>query len=337
MFSERYSRQINLIGEVNQLKLSNARVLVIGAGAIGSPVLLYLAAGGIGKVGFIDHDIVTESNLHRQILYTEHDEGKAKSSAALLKLKSINSEIDLVEHNSKLTLENASTIFSDYDLIIDGSDNFKTRYLVNDNCCQLDIPFISSSIFQNTIQIIFFDIKQGCYRCAFPEPPPPFLMNNCSDAGVLGPTAGIAGSITASLVINYFIKPEAIEPLRIISFNSDTFNTKRFPFSQNEQCLACHHKSISWPSLNFNVNIQDIELANYKIVDIRELSEDRHIKLTQNEYHIPFSEMLELPSHIPQGQLLLYCHSGTRSDYAAYFLRKNGFQAFSLENGVYSR
>lgn len=334
MPSERYCRQINLIGEANQLKLAKASVLVIGAGGIGSPVLLYLVAGGVGKVGFIDHDFVTLSNLHRQILYTEHDIGNPKSSIAYHKLKSINSEINLTEYNFKLTLENAKSILSNYNLIIDGSDNFKTRYLVNDICCQLNKPFISSSIFQDKIQIIFFDIKQGCYRCIFPEPPPPFLMNNCSDAGVLGATTGIAGSITASLAIKYFINPNSTLVQKIITFDSNNFKTEHFSFSQIEHCSACHHKIISWPAENFNVTLQQIDLSNYKIIDIREHHEYRKIKLTGDEFHIPFSEILELPSQIPQGKLLIYCQSGLRSDYTAYFLRKNGFHAFSLDQGV---
>ena len=214
------------------------------------------------------------------------------------------------------------------------SDNFKTRYLVNDICCQLNKPFISSSIFQNKIQIIFFDIKHGCYRCIFPEPPPPFLMNNCSDAGVLGVTTGIAGSITTSLAIKYFINQSRTQVQKIITFDNDTFKTEHFPFSQRELCSACHHKMISWPTENFNVELQKIDLSNYKIIDIRELHEDRRIKLTKDELHIPFSKILELPSQIPQGELLIYCQSGARSDYAAHILRKNRFHAFSLDQGI---
>lgn len=334
MPSERYCRQINLLGEENQLKLAEASVLVIGAGGIGSPALMYLVAGGIGKVGFIDYDFVTLSNLHRQILYTEHDIGSTKSSIAYQKLSSINSETNLIEYNSKLNIEIANSIIPQYDLIIDGSDNFKTRYLVNDICCQLNKPFISSSIFQNKIQIIFFDIKQGCYRCIFPEPPPPFLMNNCSDAGVLGPTTGIAGSMTASLAIKYFVNPNATPVQKIITFDSDTLKTEQLPFSQIDRCSGCHHKSISWPTQTFSVELQKIDLSNYKVIDIREVNEDRKVKLTSDELHIPFSQMIELSNKIPQDKLLVYCQSGVRSDYAVHFLRKNGFHAFSLDQGV---
>jgi molybdopterin/thiamine biosynthesis adenylyltransferase/rhodanese-related sulfurtransferase len=336
MPSDRYCRQINLLGEASQLKLAKASVLVIGAGGIGSPVLMYLVAGGVGTVGFIDHDLVTLPNLHRQILYTEQDIGSAKSSIAYRKLKSINSETNLIEYNSKLTIENANSILLNYDLIIDGSDNFKTRYLVNDICCQLNKPFISSSIFQNKIQIIFFDIKHGCYRCIFPEPPPPFLMNNCSDAGVLGATTGIAGSITTSLAMKYFINQISTEVQKIITFDSDSFNAEHFSFPQIEGCSACHHKMIAWPAENYNLELKKIDLSNYIIIDIRELHEDRKIKLTKNELHIPFSEIIELPSQIPNGELLLYCKSGARSDYLAHFLRKEGVHAFSLDQGVSS-
>jgi sulfur-carrier protein adenylyltransferase/sulfurtransferase len=333
MPSERYCRQITLIGEASQQKLAEASVLVIGAGGIGSPCLLYLGAGGIGKIGIIDHDLVTLSNLHRQILYTEHDIGSPKSSIAYQKLTSLNSNITLCEYNSKLTIENATDIISNYDLIIDGSDNFKTRYLVNDICCQLNKPFISSSIFQNRIQTIFFDITHGCYRCVFPEPPPPFLMNNCSEAGVLGAVTGIAGSITAALAIKYLINQDDIDIQKIITFNGDNFKTEHFAFSKKELCSACHHKSISWPTKDFNLNLQNIDLTNYMVIDIRENNEDRKIKLTDKELHIPFSQLLELPNYIPHKKLLIYCISGLRSDYAAHFLNKNGFQAYSLEKG----
>ena len=280
MSLDRYCRQISLIGESNQLKISKASILVIGTGGIGSPLLLYLVAGGIGTVGFIDHDYVTASNLHRQILFDENDIGSPKSLVTYNKLKSLNSEIILNEYNSRLSIENARNIFLKYDLIIDGSDNFKTRYLVNDICCQLNKPFISSSIFQNKIQIIFFDINNGCYRCIFPEPPPPFLMQNCSEAGVLGPTAGIAGSMAASLAIKYFTDPIDMPVQKIISFDANKLKTDHLPFSQNKLCISCHHKIVSWPAKDYSLIRKDINLGDYLIIDIREHSEDRHIKLT---------------------------------------------------------
>ena len=263
MSSDRYCRQISLIGEANQLKLANASILVVGAGGIGSPLLLYLASAGVGRLGFIDHDSVTISNLHRQILFSENDIGLLKSAITYDRLKSLNSEIELQEYNSKLTLENARSILSEYDLIIDGSDNFKTRYLVNDICCQLNKPFLSASIFQNKIQINFFDIRQGCYRCIFPEPPPPFLMNNCSDAGVLGATTGVAGSMTATLAMKYFIDQSSMPILKIITFDNSNFKTDQLPFSQRSNCKGCHHKSISWPTENL---IKHFKKLNYQII-----------------------------------------------------------------------
>ena len=334
MPAERYCRQINLIGKANQLKLAKASVIVIGAGGIGSPALLYLVAGGVGKVGIIDHDDVTLSNLHRQILYTEKDIGKSKSAIAYDKLKSLNSEIQLNKFNFKLTLENAHSILAHYDLIIDGSDNFKTRYLVNDICCQLNKPFISSSIFQDKIQIIIFNIKQGCYRCIFPEPPPPFLMNNCSDAGVLGSATGIAGSMTASLAIKYLLNPSSIDNQKIIIFDNNKFMTEHLAFSQKEHCTACQQKKITWPTVQFSLELQHIDLTNYTLIDIREHDEDRNIQFTYQDLHIPFIELINQNNKLPQGKLLLYCKSGLRSDYAAYYLRKHGFDAFSIDKGI---
>lgn len=330
---ERYSRQITLLGEANQQKLTDSSVLVIGSGGIGSPCLLYLVAGGIGKIGIMDHDVVDLSNLHRQILYNENDIGRSKSSVAYEKLISLNSGIELIEHNTLLSIENAADIISRYDLVIDGSDNFKTRYLVNDICCQLNKPFISSSIFQNKIQTMICDIKNGCYRCVFPEPPPPLLISNCSESGVLGATTGIAGSITAALAIKYLINPDNCNEKKIITFDADTLQTEHFPFTKRQHCSACYHKILSWPVINFNIKRECIDLNNYTIIDIRENNEDRRIKLSDQELHIPLSQLIELPHNIPHEDLLIYCKSGIRSDYAAYFLQRNGFSAFSLENG----
>ncbi len=334
MSSSRYSRQINLIGEASQKKLAESSVIVVGAGGIGAPCLLYLTAGGVGSIGFIDHDVVSLSNLHRQILYKESNLGRPKSTVAYQHLTSVNSEIKLHEHHLKLNHENAAELLSKYDLVIDASDNFKTRYLINDICCQLNKPFISSSIFQNKIQIMMLDIRHGCYRCAFPEPPPPFLMNNCSEAGVLGAAVGIAGTITATLTMNYLIHSDALTAQSIYTYNCDTLQSEQFPFSKNENCPACSLKLISWPGKSFDLELKDIELSKYVIIDIRECDEDRSITLTPKDIHIPFSQLMDHPNNIPNSKLLVYCKTGQRSDFAAHMLQKNGHEAFSLKNGV---
>ena len=334
MSSTRYSRQVSLIGEESQNKLALSSVVVIGAGGIGSPCLYYLTAGGIGKIGLIDHDVVNLSNLHRQVLYDEQSIGKSKTAVAIGKLASLNSELKLHEYRVEINLENAKNILTDYDLVIDASDNFKTRYLINDICCQLDKPFINASIFQNSIQIMLFDVRTGCYRCAFPEPPPPFIMSNCSDAGVLGASVGIAGAITANLAINFIIHQNTPLLGNIYAFNCDTFNSDFFPFKQKQNCSACTRKLISWPAKGFDLELDKIQLADYVAIDIRELDENRSKSLTSNDLHIPLSELMNTFSRLPKQKLLLYCKTGARSDYVAYILQKNGFDAFSLKGGV---
>lgn len=334
MLSNRYSRQINLIGEESQKKLAHSSVVVVGAGGIGSPCLYYLAAGGIGNIGFVDHDRVNLSNLHRQVLYDENSIGKPKTAVATEKLSCLNSEINYQDYHLEINLDNAKDILSNYDLVIDATDNFKTRYLINDICCKLNKPFINASIFQNKIQIMLFEIQHGCYRCAFPEPPPPFLMNNCSDAGVLGASVGIAGTITANIAINYLIDQRTPLLQKIYALDCNSLNIQHLPFNKRKNCPACTYKLVSWPSKGFDLGLEDINLANFATIDIREHNEDRSSSLTPTDIHIPFSQLIDDYQNLPNKKLLFYCKTGLRSEFAAHLLQKNGCEAFSLRNGI---
>ncbi|MBA3276618.1 MAG: molybdopterin-synthase adenylyltransferase MoeB [Chloroflexia bacterium] len=204
----RYSRHFLLpeIGEAGQQKLLEAKVLLIGAGGLGSPAALYLAAAGVGTLGIVDDDVVDDSNLQRQILHTTGRIGVSKVESARQALTDLNPDVTIVAHEVRLSKENALTIFKDYDIIVDGADNFATRYLVNDACVLLDKPNIHGSIFRFEGQTTVFDAAHGpCYRCLFPDPPPPDLAPNCAEAGVLGVLPGVIGVLQATEAIKLIV------------------------------------------------------------------------------------------------------------------------------------
>jgi len=194
----RYARHIILpeVGGEGQKKLLGAKVLLLGAGGLGSPVALYLAAAGIGKIGIVDFDVVDRSNLQRQILHTTADIGKAKTESAREKLQNMNPDVEVVIHNTRLSSKNAIEILSGYDIIVDGCDNFPTRYLVNDACVLLGKTNVHGSIFRFEGQVTVFKTPDGpCYRCLYPEPPPPGMVPSCQEAGVLGVLPGVVGTL----------------------------------------------------------------------------------------------------------------------------------------------
>src|SRR5882724_10614767 len=200
----RYARHLILpeVGEAGQEKLKAGSVLVVGAGGLGSPVGLYLAAAGVGRIGIVDFDEVDASNLHRQVLYGTSDVGRPKLEAARARLHDLNSEIAIDTHSAALTSENALEILANYDVVVDGTDNFPTRYLVNDACVLLGKPNVYGSIFRFDGQASVFDARSGpCYRCLYPEPPPPHLVPSCAEGGVLGVLPGVIGTIQATEAI----------------------------------------------------------------------------------------------------------------------------------------
>ena len=200
----RYARHISLpdVGLEGQRKINQSRVLVIGAGGLGSPVLLYLAAAGVGRIGIIDDDNVELSNLQRQVIHSESKIGNSKSDSAKLRIESINSSIDVVTWSERLTPDNAAEIFSDWDLVIDGTDNIPTRYLVDDMCKILGIPWVYGSIYRFEGQVSVFNYHDGpCYRDLFPEPPPSNAIPSCAEGGVFGVLPGVIGAIQATEAI----------------------------------------------------------------------------------------------------------------------------------------
>ena len=242
--SQRYSRHLRIpeIGVEGQQKLLDSKVLLIGAGGLGSPAGLYLAAAGVGTIGVIDDDVVDASNLQRQILHRTHDIGSPKVDSARRTMEALNPDVEVVTHRVRLTPENVDEIFGNYDLIVDGSDSFETRYIVNDACVRLGIPQVHGSIFRFDGQVTTFDPRQEnspCYRCLFPTPPPPELAPNCAVAGVLGVLPGVVGTIQATEAIKMLLGIG--EPLvsRLLMYDALSMNFRTLKVRRDEACPSC--------------------------------------------------------------------------------------------------
>ena len=241
----RYSRHLALheIGVAGQTRLKAAKVLVIGAGGLGSPSLLYLAAAGVGTIGIVDFDIVDISNLQRQLLFDTAGVGEPKADAAARRLRALNPGIDVIAHRLELRASNVMGIFADYDVVLDGTDRFGTRYLVNDACVILGLPLVSAAIHRFEGQALSCIPGRGpCYRCLFPEPPADALVPNCAQAGVLGVLPGVLGTIQATEAIK--IITGIGEPLigRLLTYDALEMRFDEFPFARREDCAVCGHR-----------------------------------------------------------------------------------------------
>ena len=239
---ERYSRQLILpnIGGKGQEKILNARVLVIGAGGLGSPASLYLASAGVGKIGIVDSDKVEVNNLQRQIVHSTSTVGKPKVDSAKERLNAINPEIEIVPLNLRLTSANIMDIIKDYDIVVDGSDNFPTRFLVNDACVLSKKPLSHGGIFRFDGQAItILPGESACYRCLFPEPPPPGLVPSCQEAGILGVVAGIIGTIQANEVLKYILKTGDLLTGRLLVFNALDSSFRQVKVPKDPDCPVC--------------------------------------------------------------------------------------------------
>ena len=238
----RYSRHLVMpeVSRAGQEALKNARVLCVGAGGLGSPIGLYLAAAGVGHLGLVDFDVVDISNIQRQVLYATGDVGRPKLDAATDRLAALNPHIELIRHDTRLQRDNVLGIVSDYDLIVDGTDNFATRYLTNDAGVLLGKPVVYGSIFRFEGQVSVFDATRGpCYRCLFPEPPPPGTVPSCAEGGVLGVLPGIVGSLQALEAIKLIVGQG--EPLigRLLLFDALAGEFSRIKISKNPNCPVC--------------------------------------------------------------------------------------------------
>lgn len=356
---ERYSRQIIIpeIGLEGQQKLKDSSVLIVGAGGLGSPISIYLAAAGVGRLGIVDFDNITFSNLQRQILYSTNDVGHPKTLLAEQRLAGINPNVKIDLYNTSLNKTNALEILKEYDIIADGSDNFATRYLVNDACVLLGKPFVYGSILRFEGQLSFFDTKTGpCYRCLYPEPPRRGEVPSCEEGGVLGVLPGIVGSLQANEVIKFILGKGELLSGKLLLFDSLKMNFRKLGFKKNDQCPVCskdplitelidydefcdpavYEKNINKNNNNMSDNSDwEISVEDYKsksdsgmkhfLLDVREKFETEIASI--GGHLIPLSELRDRLHELPEDkdtELIVYCRTGNRSHHAMMFLRDEG-------------
>jgi len=358
---QRYSRHLIMpeVGMEGQLKLKRARVLMIGTGGLGAPLGLYLAAAGVGHLGLVDFDVVDSSNLQRQVTFTTADVGKPKSEAAKARLLALNPAIEIVSYETRLTSDNALELFRDYDIIVDGTDNFPTRFLVNDACVLLGKPNVYGSIFRFEGQATVFGYPGGpCYRCLYPEPPPPGLVPSCAEGGVLGVLPGIVGSIQAMETIKLILG--AGEPLvgRLLLFDALAMRFRELKLKRNPDCPMCgDHRTITKlidyeefcgirgeeaPAMTDGIpEITATELKARQdrgekvfILDVREPHEYQICNL--NGKLIPLGELPRRVNELDSSvEMVVHCRSGKRSADAIHFLQTAGFKKlWNLKGGV---
>ena len=359
----RYSRHLILpeVGLAGQKKICSASVLCIGAGGLGSPIAMYLAAAGIGRIGLVDFDVVDFSNLQRQIIHGTENVGQPKAESARDTLKRINPTVDVVLHNTRLTSENAMEILAPYDIVVDGTDNFPTRYLTNDACVLLRKPNVYGSIFRFEGQASVFAPHLGgpCYRCLYPEPPPPGMVPSCAEGGVLGVLPGIVGCIQATEILKLALGRG--DPLigRLLLFNALDMKFRELKLRRDPQCPVCgEHPSITAlidyeqfcgipgqaavPAGNPDeVSVQDMKKAlddpklGIRILDVREPFE-YEIAHVNGIPLIPMGDLSRRFTELdPNQQLFIICKTGVRSLKAVEFLKEQGFKyAKSVKGGI---
>lgn len=239
--ARRYARHIILpeVGSIGQRKLLAAKVLLIGAGGLGSPAAMYLAAAGIGTIGVVDYDAVDLSNLHRQIIHGHHNIGRSKVDSVVERLADINPDVKVVPHNEPITSENATAIISQYDIVVNGSDNFPTRYLVNDASYLLKKPLVDGSLFRFEGRATVYLPGQGCYRCLFPAPPAPGEVPSCAEAGVLGAMCGVVGTIQAVETVKLVLDLGTSLAGRLLMFDSLEMEFREFKIRRDPACPLC--------------------------------------------------------------------------------------------------
>jgi len=361
----RYARHLVLpeFGLEGQRRLKAARVLCVGAGGLGSPVALYLAAAGVGTLGLVDFDLVDASNLQRQILHGTPDVGRPKVESGRDRVLAINPEVAVETHQVRLTSANALDLVSAYDVVVDGADNFPTRYLVNDACVLAGKPNAYGAIFRFEGQASVFAAKDGpCYRCLFPEPPPPGEVPSCAEAGVLGVLPGMIGTIQATETIKLI--SGIGEPLigRLIIYDALRMSFQELRLRKDPDCPVCGTRPTvrelidydafcglapqaqeppSLPGeLDFNITVDDLKARMDRgeqpfLLDVREPFEHQ-IAALPGAVLIPMGELARRQQEIdPEDEIVVYCHHGVRSANVTSFLRHHGFpKARNLQGGI---
>lgn len=360
---KRYSRHLILpeVGLAGQKKIVSTSVLCIGAGGLGSPIAMYLAAAGIGKIGIVDFDTVDFSNLQRQILHETTDVGRSKAESAKQTIQGINPGVEVVIHNVRISSENALDIIKQYDIVVDGTDNFPTRYLTNDACVLLKKPNVYGSIFRFEGQASVFAPHLGgpCYRCLYPEPPPPGMVPSCAEGGVLGVLPGIIGCIQTTEILKLALGQGTPLVGRLLLFNALDMKFREVKLRRDPQCPICgDHPTIkelidyevfcgiqpNEPESSMNpdeVSVQEMKRAlddpklNIRVIDVREPDEYEicHIAgVPQFPLSVLANRFTELD---PNQQIYIHCKSGVRSMKALSFLREQGFKHVkSVRGGI---
>ncbi len=363
---QRYSRHLIMpeVGMEGQKKLKAAKILCVGAGGLGSPLAMYLAAAGVGTLGIVEFDVVDYSNLQRQILHDTDRVGKPKLQSAIDRLRAINPEVKLIGYATRLTSDNVLDIIKNYDIVIDGTDNFPTRYLVNDACVLLKKPNVYGSIFRFEGQASVFDSTKGpCYRCLYPEPPPPGLVPSCAEGGVLGILPGIIGTIQATEAIKIIIGKGETLVGRLLLFNALKMQFREMKLRKDDNCPICgKHPTITKlidyeefcgltrgetsqveeKKMDSSVEITATELKELwdknkklKVVDVRN-PEEYEICRIEGATLIPLSEIDSRLGELNKNdEIVLHCHHGMRSMRALEILQKAGFKNLkSLSGGI---
>jgi molybdopterin/thiamine biosynthesis adenylyltransferase/rhodanese-related sulfurtransferase len=360
----RYSRHLIIpdVGVTGQKRLRNAKVLCVGAGGLGSPALMYLAAAGVGTLGVVDYDTVDESNLQRQVIHGQSDLGRPKVQSAADRIREINPQVNVVTHETALDRENILDIFRGYDLILDGTDNFATRYLVNDAAVLLGKPYVWGSIYRFDGQASVFWAEHGpCYRCLYPEPPPPGMVPSCAEGGVLGVLCASIGSIQVTEAIKLITGTG--EPLvgRLLVYDALEMSYRTINVRKDPDCVLCGPNATQKDLLEdyedfcgvvsaeaqaaaADSTITAAELREWQqagkdllLVDVREPAEYEIVRIPDSVL-IPKDRILsgEALAELPQDrQIVLYCKSGARSAEALATLKAAGFRdAVHLQGGV---
>jgi sulfur-carrier protein adenylyltransferase/sulfurtransferase len=357
----RYSRHLIMpeVGMEGQLKLKASKVLLIGTGGLGAPLGLYLTAAGVGKIGLVDFDVVDFTNLQRQVTFGTSDVGKPKTEAARERLTNLNPDVEIVTYETRLTSENALELFKDYDVIVDGTDNFPTRYLVNDACILLGKPNVYGSIFRFEGQVTVFGMPDGpCYRCLYPEPPPPGLVPSCAEGGVLGVLPGIVGSLQAMETIKLLLGAGESLKGRLLLFDAMALKFRELKLRKNANCPMCGtdrkiHQLIDYNEFcgirgeeepESNLLVPEISASELKqrldqgddlfILDVREPHEYQICNL--KGHLIPLGELPRRVHELDSShEIVAHCRSGKRSAEAVDFLRKAGFRKIhNLHGGI---
>jgi sulfur-carrier protein adenylyltransferase/sulfurtransferase len=367
---ERYSRHLILpeVGVAGQKKLKAASILCVGTGGLGAPLTMYLAAAGVGRIGLVDFDVVDASNLQRQIIHGTSWIGKPKIDSAEHRLKDINPYVEIVRYPVRLSSENALEIFKDYDIIIDGTDNFPTRYLVNDACVLLDKPNVYGSIFRFDGQATVFHYEDGpCYRCLYPEPPPPGLVPSCSEGGVLGILPGIIGVIQATEAVKIILGAGRTLKGRLMLYDALNMSFRELKLRKNPECPVCG----THPTVTSLIDYEEFcgipqaraeeeaakasmgeitatelkqlldQKANVVVIDVRNPDEFATTR-------IPGTTLVPLPlieqgegiekvrSLVNGSELVVHCRSGMRSAKALAILQMAGITGKNLKGGIHA-